>query len=66
MEFQTLAAAGRISEVIGPKAVSYDLQQRRFGMVFGAEHSLKGMESDPDCKEAIEAYSAGVNAWITG
>jgi len=40
MEFQTLAAAGRISEVIGVKGLNYDRLQRRLGMVYGAENSL--------------------------
>ena len=29
MEFQTHAAAGRLSEIVGPKAISYDQYQRR-------------------------------------
>ncbi len=33
MEFQTYAAAGRISELIGPKGLNYDREKRRLGMV---------------------------------
>jgi penicillin amidase len=62
MEFQTYAAAGRISELIGEKAIDYDLQQRRFGMVSGAENTQKEIEKDPECREAAEAYTEGVNA----
>lgn len=64
MEFQTAAAAGRVSEFIGIKALEYDRQQRRFGMVYGAENAEKETEKDPASKEAIDAYTAGVNAWI--
>jgi penicillin G amidase len=64
MEFQTHAAAGRISEIIGDKAISYDRTQRRMGMVYGAENALKEMEKDPQIKASIDAYTAGVNAYI--
>lgn len=64
MDFQTRFAAGRISEVVGKKAVELDKYQRRMGMVFGAERSLAGMMADPKSKEMILAYTAGVNAYI--
>src|SRR5436190_1455953 len=44
MEFQTLAAAGRISEILGGAALDYDRGQRRLGMAFGAENNLKDIE----------------------
>src|SRR5882724_2784806 len=42
MEFQTMAAAGRISEILGndPRFINYDRETRRLGMVYGAENSL--------------------------
>ncbi|MFO0508284.1 MAG: penicillin acylase family protein, partial [bacterium] len=40
MEFQTHAAAGRISEIAGAAALDFDRNQRRLGMVLGAENSL--------------------------
>jgi len=64
MDFQTRFAAGRISEVVGEKAIEVDRYQRRMGMVYGAENSLKGMEEDPKAKEMILAYTAGINAYI--
>lgn len=39
MDFQTRFAAGRISEVVGKKAIEVDRYQRRMGMVYGAENS---------------------------
>lgn len=65
MEFQTMAAAGRISEIIGSKALNYDRLQRRMGMVYGAEHSLESIMKDSVSREITEAYTAGINAWIT-
>ncbi|MNK12368.1 Acyl-homoserine lactone acylase QuiP precursor [compost metagenome] len=64
MDFQTRFAAGRISEVVGKKAIELDKYQRRMGMVFGAERSLEGMMNDPKSKEMILAYTAGINAYI--
>lgn len=64
MEFQTTAAAGRVSEIVGPIAVNFDLHQRRIGMVYGARQSLELMMADPRSKMIIEAYTAGINARI--
>ena len=64
MEFETAAAAGRISEIIGAKALDYDRYQRRFGMIYGAEQSLKDMQTDSNLKEAVDAYTAGINEYI--
>ena len=61
MEFQTHAAAGRVSEIVASDAVlNYDRRQRRLGMVYGAEQTLKTMESHP----AIAQYTKGVNHFI--
>ncbi|MEO6729864.1 MAG: penicillin acylase family protein [Ferruginibacter sp.] len=64
MELQTLAAAGRASEVVGNIALEHDREFRRLGMVYGAEISLKEMESDPLTKLSCDAYTSGVNAYI--
>jgi penicillin amidase len=64
MEFQTRAAAGRISEIVGPKAIDYDRDKRRLGMVYAAENSLKAIESDPETLAECNNYTAGVNAYI--
>ena len=66
MEFQTFAAAGRLSEILGNVTLNYDRGQRRKGMVFGAEKSLKFIDEDPQQKERMEAYTAGVNDYIKG
>ncbi|WP_417888493.1 penicillin acylase family protein [Xanthomarina gelatinilytica] len=65
MEFQTHASAGRLSEILGEKALDYDRMQRRKGMGFGAENALKKMQKeDPEIIDFIEAYSEGVNSYI--
>lgn len=64
MEFQTHAAAGRVSEIVGDRALELDRYNRRLGMGFGAERSIKAMLADPRSRESVEAYTAGVNAYI--
>ncbi|NTV81395.1 MAG: penicillin acylase family protein, partial [Candidatus Aminicenantes bacterium] len=64
MDFQSLYAAGRISEVIGPAGARQDLFQRRFGLPWAAERSLRAFREDPSTKEALDAFTAGVNARI--
>ncbi len=64
MEFQTHAAAGRISEIFGSRALAYDRQQRRTGMVLGAENALKAIREDPQIQKVLDAYTAGINAYI--
>lgn len=65
MELQTHAAAGRASEIIGEKALDHDREFRRLGMVYAAEIAVKEMENDPEVKAQCDAYTAGVNAYIS-
>src|ERR1700750_1074592 len=69
MEFQTYAAAGRLSEIMsdsssGTNFLKIDKFFRRLGMVYAAEKTLHAMENDPLTKSACDAYTAGVNAYI--
>ncbi|THD69160.1 penicillin acylase family protein [Robertkochia marina] len=65
MEFQTMASAGRLSEIFGEAALNYDRGQRRKGMVFGAEKALETMAEDTEIMEYLQAYSEGINAYIS-
>ncbi|MCS4433126.1 penicillin acylase family protein [Aquiflexum gelatinilyticum] len=65
MEFQTMAAAGRISEIVGPIAIELDRMTRRKGLAFAAENSLQFIQKEhPDTYELLEAYADGVNQYI--
>ena len=64
MEFQTHASAGRLSEIIGEKALSYDRQERRRGMGFGADNAIEKMKEDPEIITFLEAYRDGINSYI--
>src|SRR6476620_4653618 len=70
MDFQTYAASGRLSEIMGDSAsgtnfLNIDKFFRRLGMVYGAENSLKIMEADPETKATCDAYTEGINAYIS-
>ncbi|RYE22925.1 MAG: penicillin acylase family protein [Sphingobacteriales bacterium] len=64
MDMQTRAAGGRVSEVIGEKGLKFDRTQRRKGMVYGAQNSLKVMEEDARTHNMLDAYTQGVNDYI--
>ncbi len=70
MDFQTYAAAGRLSEIMGETSggnnfLKIDRFFRRLGMVYGAEQSLKKLEADSITKNETDSYTAGVNAYIS-
>lgn len=65
MEFQTMAAAGRVSEIVGPIALDLDRMTRRKGLPFAAEQGLQYLEtSDPESLKLLNAYADGVNLYI--
>ncbi|MEO9869220.1 penicillin acylase family protein [Ekhidna sp.] len=70
MEFQLYSAAGRLAEILGPKIgntslVDVDRRMRRIGLMYGAQKSEeKFKKEDPEIFKLIEAYTAGVNAYI--
>lgn len=65
MELQALVSGGRASEVLGEVTVNHDREFRRLGMVYAAEQSLKAMEANDTTKRQCDAYTAGVNAYIS-
>lgn len=64
MEFLTHFAAGRLSEVLGERAIEIDRSQRRIGMLASAEATLRNVMKDSLSAQILNAYSAGVNAYI--
>jgi penicillin amidase len=70
MDFQVRAAGGRLGEILGATSGTTDILNnvdryfRRLGMVYAAEKSLSLMERDPLTGPVINAYTAGVNAYI--
>jgi len=64
MEFQTHVAAGRVSEIIGSKAIEFDKLQRRRGLLMAAEQTINYMGETPETQLILQAYANGVNTWI--
>ncbi len=65
LEFQTYAAAGRLSEIFGDGALEYDRTERRRGMSYGAEQAIAYMEqNDTATLRFVQDYTDGVNAYI--
>jgi penicillin amidase len=64
MEIQTHNAAGRVSEVVGEKALESDRMQRRIGLGYGAEKAKEFIEKDEASAKLVRAYCNGVNAYI--
>ncbi len=65
MDIQSRAGMGRLSEIMGPSLVRFDQERRRMGMPEAAAASLERMLADSLTRVALEAYTEGVNAWIT-
>jgi len=63
MEFIARFAGGRLSEIVGPRALDQDRFQRRIGMTYAAENFLKGIEGDDESRSILQAYADGVNAY---
>jgi penicillin amidase len=65
MEFTAHAGLGRISEIVGERAMEFDRYLRRVGMTYGAEKLYELIENDPEMLNILEAYTEGVNTWIS-
>ncbi len=62
MEMNRRIAAGRLSEVLGPAALNTDKFLRTLGIHRAAEAALAHL--DPATRAGLEAYAAGVNAFL--
>ena len=63
MEFQTHAMAGRLTEIIGERALEMDRENRRMGLPQGAKETVEKWKKSPSWKY-LQAYIDGVNAYI--
>lgn len=64
MEMQRRVGAGRLAEVVGAPGISTDRFLRTLDIYRLAEATLARLE--PEVRAALDAYVAGVNAWMTG
>lgn len=65
MDMSTRKVSGRLAEVVGERALASDLLQRRKGIVKAAETMLKTWENAPEEMKGLNAYVAGINAYIS-
>jgi len=66
LELQSRAGAGTLSELAGARALPIDRATRGRGMPRSAERRLAALSPDSEDRRILEAYAAGVNAWIDG
>jgi penicillin G amidase len=66
MDFLSYVSAGRLSEIFGKDLLVHDRIKRREGMLSSAIRALDFIEKDQETKQALDSYTAGVNAWIKG
>lgn len=64
MEFYTLVAAGRLTEVVGSTALEFDRYNRRIGMARAAHELVDSLARDSVSTIMLNAYAQGVNAYI--
>ncbi len=64
LELQWRAGAGRLTELVGDRALPADRFTRGIGLPASAERKLAALDSASSGWEAIHAYAEGVNAYI--
>src|SRR5690606_16508571 len=65
MDFQVLAAAGRLTEAVGDMALELDRYHRRIGMARTAQEITDRLQQQDSLSFAIlQAYADGVNDYI--
>ncbi len=64
MDFSARAAEGRISEIVGPVAYSFDQNKRRKGLHLAARMSVEHWKMDSFVLPRVQAYVDGVNAYM--
>jgi penicillin amidase len=62
MDFQRRIGRGRVAELLGKRGVTFDLLARTMGFARVAAQTWDGLDSAT--REAIDAYSKGVNAFL--
>ena len=65
MDISTRSPDGRLSEILGSNLLDYDKKQRRLGLAYAADNAVKGWSKYPELLKNVDAYSAGVNHYIS-
>ncbi len=64
LELQWRAGAGRLTELVGERALPVDRMSRSIGLPAAAERKLSELDTMSSGWEAIHAYAEGVNAYV--
>jgi len=64
LDIQTRAASGRLTELVGARALELDETPRLLGMPRAAEQKLAAVDPNSEARRILDAYAAGVNAYI--
>ncbi len=62
MDYSRRQASGTLAELVGPGAIGSDVQLRTIGLRRAAARSLDAISAES--RDALDAFSAGVNAWL--
>jgi penicillin G amidase len=64
MNLTARRVAGRLSEVLGTRTLELDKTTRRRGLPWAAERDLEAWKKSKEGVAMLEAYAAGVNAYV--
>jgi penicillin amidase len=64
MDLTARKAGGRLSEIMGERTLLMDRLARRKSLVRAAQTALGVWRNSPEDMKVLDAYTAGVNAWI--
>ena len=64
LDLQTLAGAGRLTEIGGAGLLPLDREIRGLGLPRAAEQKLVGLPPGSPERRSLDAFADGVNAWI--
>ena len=64
LDIQTRAASGRLTELVGARALELDETPRFLEMPRAAEQKLAAVDPKSESRRFLDAYASGVNAYI--
>lgn len=64
LELQARAGSGRLTELVGPRALSLDREIRSLGLPDAARRRLTQLWEED--RRRLQAFADGVNAWVDG
>ena len=66
MELRWRTAAGRLTELVGDRALPVDRRIRGLGLAWSADRDLGRLDSESQAYRDVISYAEGINAWIDG